>query len=181
MSRLGFALAMLAVVAAAAWAYNVNYQTKMALGRIDGLRAEIAAEREAVEVLRVEWAYLNAPDRLARLVAMNNDRLDLVPMGPQHFDEVAAVPFPPNPAPQPAPEAEPEAPPAGPAALVEAPPPESASPEHASPEPASPEPAASDPAATTPEPPLVISGRADPAAGSAIPLPAPRPAAWRPR
>jgi len=100
MNRSGFALSINAVVAAAAWTYHVNYRTKTAVGRVEKLRAEIAAEREVVSVLRVEWAYLNAPDRLARLVAMNNDRLELEPMAPQHFDEVAAVPFPSrNPAP----------------------------------------------------------------------------------
>ena len=103
MTRLGFALSMIAVVATAAWAYHVNYRTKAALGRVDNLRSQIAVEREAVEVLRVEWAYLNAPDRLARLVALNNDRLGLVPMGPQHFDEVASIPFPPG-TPGPAPD-----------------------------------------------------------------------------
>ena len=103
MTRLGFALSMIAVVATATWAYHVNYRTKTALGQVDRLRSQIAAEREAVEVLRVEWAYLNAPDRLARLVALNNDRLGLVPMGPQHFDEVAAIPFPPR-TPGPAPD-----------------------------------------------------------------------------
>ena len=74
------------------------------------MRSQIAVEREAVGVLRVEWAFLNAPDRLARLVAQHNDQLGLEPMGPQHFDEVAAVPFPPRtPGPAPgdvAPEAE---------------------------------------------------------------------------
>ncbi len=103
MTRLGFALSMIAVVATATWAYHVNYRTKTALGQVDRLRSQIAAEREAVEVLRVEWAYLNAPDRLARLVAQHNDRLGLVPMGPQHFDEVAAIPFPPR-TPGPAPD-----------------------------------------------------------------------------
>ena len=96
MNRLGFALSMIAVVASAAWAYHINYRTKTAFGRVDQLRSQIAAEREAVEVLRVEWAYLNAPDRLARLVKLHNDRLGLVPMGPQGFDEVAAIPFPPR-------------------------------------------------------------------------------------
>ncbi len=103
MTRLGFALSMIAVVATAAWAYHVNYRTKTTLGRVDRLRSQIAAEREAVEVLRVEWAYLNAPDRLARLVARHTDRLGLEPMGPQHFDGVAAIPFPPR-APAPAPD-----------------------------------------------------------------------------
>jgi len=107
MNRTGFALSIIAVVASAAWAYHVNYRTKTAFGRVEKLRAQIAAEREAVEVLRVEWAYLNAPDRLARLVALNNDQLGLEPMAPRHFDEVAAVPFPPR---LPGTESEPAAP-----------------------------------------------------------------------
>jgi len=94
MNRLGFAVSMIVVVATAAWAYNINYRTKTALGRVDTLRKQINVEREAVEVLRVEWAYLNAPDRLARLVALQNDRLVLVPLGPQHFGAVADIPFP---------------------------------------------------------------------------------------
>jgi len=93
MNRLGFALAMIAVVATATWAYNVNYRTKTTLDRVDRLRSRIAAQRESVEVLRVEWAYLNAPDRLARMVAQHNERLGLGPMGPLHFGDVAAVPF----------------------------------------------------------------------------------------
>jgi hypothetical protein len=84
---------MIALVAAASWAYHVNYRTKQSLGRIDKLRAHIAAEREAVEVLRVEWAYLNSPSRLTRLVSLNADRLGLVPMSPRHFDDVAVIPF----------------------------------------------------------------------------------------
>ena len=96
MNRLGFALAVFAVVAAATWAYHVNYRTKTAFGRVDELRIQIATEREAVEVLRVEWAYLNAPDRLDRLVELNNDLLKLAPMGSQGFDDVAAVPYPPR-------------------------------------------------------------------------------------
>ena len=94
MNRFGFALAVLAVVTSAAWAYHINYRTKTTLGRVDKLRNEIAAEREAVEVLRVEWAYLNAPDRLAGLVEMHNAILALEPMSPQSFDEVAAIPYP---------------------------------------------------------------------------------------
>jgi hypothetical protein len=100
MNRFGFALAVLAVVTSAAWAYHINYNTKTALGRVDRLRIEIAAEREALDVLRVEWAYLNAPERLALLVAMHNDVLRLEPMAPQGFDEVATIPYPPrNPVP----------------------------------------------------------------------------------
>jgi cell division protein FtsL len=94
MNRLGFALAMFAVVASAAWAYHINYRTKTALARVDALREQISAEREALEVLRVEWAYLNAPDRLADLVRRQNKMLGLVPLSPANFDEVASIPYP---------------------------------------------------------------------------------------
>ena len=97
MNRLGFALSIVAVVASAAWAYHINYRTKQALTRLDDLRAEIAAEREATGILRVEWAYLNRHERLRRLVELNNAELGLEPMGPQHFGDAAAVPFPPRP------------------------------------------------------------------------------------
>ncbi|HUF56285.1 MAG TPA: cell division protein FtsL [Thermohalobaculum sp.] len=99
MNKLAFACSMLAIVVVAAWAYNVNYRTATALDRVEALRTKIAAEREHIQVLEVEWAWLNNPDRLARLVAMNADRLGLGPMTLRHFGRVAAVPFPPEPEP----------------------------------------------------------------------------------
>ena len=101
MNKLGFAASVLAIVAVATWAYNVNYRTKTTHERIDALRAEIAAEREHIQVLEVEWAWLNNPDRLARLVEAHSDRLGLAPMSPDHFGRVAAVPFPPKAPPAP--------------------------------------------------------------------------------
>lgn len=96
MNRIGMFLLVLAVVGSAAWAYHINYKTRNALDRVDVLRRQIAAEREAIEVLRVEWSYLNAPDYLAALVTRHNEDLQLQPMGPEVFDEVAAIPFPPR-------------------------------------------------------------------------------------
>ncbi len=150
MTRLGFALSMIAVVATATWAYHVNYRTKTTLGRVDRLRGQIAAEREAVEVLRVEWAYLNAPERLARLVARHNDLLGLEPMGPQHFDEVAAIPFRPR---APAPAADPAS-------------------GDAAPETGAPEPGILPGILTV----VVISESVPPVSG---PVPVPRPVGWR--
>jgi len=94
MTRHGFALLALAIIAIASWAYNVNYNTRDRLERIADLRHQIAVEREALQVLRVEWAYLNNPDRLARLVRAHNDRLALVAMTPEVLSHAAAVPFP---------------------------------------------------------------------------------------
>ncbi|MEM9763410.1 MAG: hypothetical protein AAF968_13010 [Pseudomonadota bacterium] len=97
MSRLGFALSVLAIVAIAAWAYNVNYRTGEALARVETLRSEIARTREDVQVLHVEWAWLNTPERLARLVAVHQDKLALGPMVPERFGDAQQVPFPPPP------------------------------------------------------------------------------------
>ena len=81
------------IIAIAAWAYNVNYNTMTALDRVSELRGKIAKQREAMQVLRVEWAYLNAPDRLAKLVSEHNTHLKLVPMTPDHLRHVAVVPY----------------------------------------------------------------------------------------
>ncbi|MEM6548794.1 MAG: cell division protein FtsL [Pseudomonadota bacterium] len=101
MKRSALALAVLSVVGIAAWAYDVNYRTKEVLGEIDRLRGQISGEREALQVLRVEWAYLNAPERLTRLVARHEAALGLVPMAPERFGHVAEVPYPPQAAPDP--------------------------------------------------------------------------------
>jgi hypothetical protein len=84
-----------AVAATAFWAYRVNYAAQEALGRVEALRAEIAHEREALAILRADWAWLNAPDRLARLVALKADTLALGPMTAESFAELAELPEPP--------------------------------------------------------------------------------------
>ncbi|MEM1345515.1 MAG: cell division protein FtsL [Pseudomonadota bacterium] len=95
MNRIGFALSMLVVVAVAAWAYHVNYRTSEALRAVAALESAIAAEHERLQVLSVEWAHLNAPERLKRLV-QEHPSLGLVPLEPEHFGEVATIPYPPR-------------------------------------------------------------------------------------
>jgi hypothetical protein len=103
MTRHAPALLALSIVAVAGWTCNVNYDTRAALDRLSALRTQIAEEREAMQVLRVEWAYLNAPDRLAGLVAAHNDALGLMPLLPESLGIAAAVPYPPREAPDTAP------------------------------------------------------------------------------
>lgn len=92
MSRAAFALSMLVVLAVAGWAYHVNYRTGEMLERVRALEAEIARERARLDVLRVEWAHLNRPARLRRLVAEHNDRLALMPLSAEHFATAAEAP-----------------------------------------------------------------------------------------
>lgn len=79
------------------WAYRVNYEAQAALDRIAALRAEIAREREAIAVLRADWAWANAPERLAALVASQGAALELAPMrGAQFADPALIAPPPPE-------------------------------------------------------------------------------------
>ncbi|MGF1554129.1 MAG: hypothetical protein ACFBWO_16750 [Paracoccaceae bacterium] len=95
MNRPTFAAAVLGILAVAAWAYNVNYRAEAAQAAVERLEAEIALARQDIAVLRAEWAYLNAPERLERLVAAHRARLGgLAPAAPIRFASADRVPFP---------------------------------------------------------------------------------------
>lgn len=88
-------VAFLSVLALAFWAYRENYATQAKLDEVTQLEREIAAAREALAVLRAEWAYLNRPDRLRDLADLNFDRLGLMPFLPEQFGAVDQVAYPP--------------------------------------------------------------------------------------
>jgi hypothetical protein len=89
-----FVLSFLAVIALGFWAYRENYTTQAALRDVRGLQSQIADLREGLSVQRAEWAYLNRPDRLRELVALNFESLGLMPMEPAQFGAVAQVAYP---------------------------------------------------------------------------------------
>ena len=93
-ARCCYLSAAVLVVVCATWAYRVNYATQEAMDRVADLRAQIAAEREAIAVLNAEWAYLNRPDRLRALVAANAAALGLAELTPDQFGEAAMVAYP---------------------------------------------------------------------------------------
>ncbi len=79
------------VVVAAYWSYSVTYKTQDKLEVAEKLRREIGRERQAIAVLQADWAYLNAPERLEKLVADNSSRLGLKPMIPERFAELYEI------------------------------------------------------------------------------------------
>ncbi|RMH48077.1 MAG: cell division protein FtsL [Alphaproteobacteria bacterium] len=89
-----YIVAALMVMAVGWWAYTENYRTQETMAELDGLRRQITEAREEIAILRAEWAYLARPERLRDLVALNFDRLRLVPMSGASFAAVDEVAFP---------------------------------------------------------------------------------------
>ncbi|WP_185962198.1 cell division protein FtsL [Palleronia caenipelagi] len=97
MRTLMYLLPAVTIMALAFWAYSENYETQGSIAHVRELQRQIGAEHETLSILKAEWAYLNRPDRLRDLVALNFDRLQLLPMQPYHFAETTQIPFPPKP------------------------------------------------------------------------------------
>ncbi len=53
--------------------YNMKYEVRRLENRVSELHQKLGADREALQVLRAEWAYLNRPDRLQGLAVRHLD------------------------------------------------------------------------------------------------------------
>lgn len=94
MRGLLFGAFALAVMGLAYWAYFENYKTQEALRTATSLQREIGSSRETLAVLQAEWAYLNRPERLADLAALNFERLQLQPITRDQFGSLKQVGYP---------------------------------------------------------------------------------------
>ncbi len=94
MRGLLYVTSALVVMGLAFWAYHQNYMTQESVRETRDLQREIGQMREALGVLRAEWAYLNRPDRLRELAEINYDRLGLLPLRPDQFGLIDQVAFP---------------------------------------------------------------------------------------
>lgn len=80
-----------AVVGLGHWAYSQNIDTQASIRAVQALQDQIGAERERLDRLEEEWAYQRRPDRLRALVDLNFERLQLIPMTPQHYGAVSEI------------------------------------------------------------------------------------------
>ena len=88
---LGFLI--IGVMGLALWTYSENYVTKQSLDEIVQLNKNIAKARSRLRVLNAEWAYLNRPERLSKLVNANFDELKLLELTSKHFAGLEQIPF----------------------------------------------------------------------------------------
>lgn len=82
------------LIATATVAGTLFWLKHVVTGLEDELQArqqELLQEQEAIHVLKAEWAYLNRPDRLARLAARN---LNLAPVNGVQLTGLSSLPWP---------------------------------------------------------------------------------------
>jgi hypothetical protein len=87
-------LVIAALVFAAAYVYRIKMDSTSRTERVQRLHAEIREQRDAIAVLRAEWAKLDAPLRLQGLVERH---LPLKPINATQYDSLKNLPErPPN-------------------------------------------------------------------------------------
>src|SRR5580658_6935528 len=83
-----------ALIFAAAYVYRIKMESTERTERVLRLRAEIREQRDAIAVLRAEWAKLDSPLRLQGLAERH---LTLKPLNANQYDSLKNVPDrPPN-------------------------------------------------------------------------------------
>jgi hypothetical protein len=91
MTRLSTLVWMLVIVVAAFLLYRVKYDVQRVRIDIAKTMHELEQERESLDVVTAEWAYLNRPDRLQRLAEKHFNAQSL---RVSQVAEVEAIPFP---------------------------------------------------------------------------------------
>jgi hypothetical protein len=78
-----------ALLLAAAYVYRIKMESTARVERVLKLRAEIREQRDAIAVLRSEWAKLDAPLRLQGLAERH---LPLKPLNANQYDQLKNLP-----------------------------------------------------------------------------------------
>ena len=82
-------LVICALIFAAAYVYRIKMESTARTERVLKLHAEIREQRDAIAVLRSEWAKLDAPLRLQGLVERH---LPLKPINARQYDDLKNLP-----------------------------------------------------------------------------------------
>ncbi len=89
MLRLLNIVAICALIGSAVYAYSIKYQTAYRAEQIAKTKIEIKQERDAIAVLRAEWAYMTRPERIQKLA---DKYLDLKPLSLAQIAAATSLP-----------------------------------------------------------------------------------------
>ena len=80
-----FSIAIISTFGLGSWAYKINYESRAASQRVKGLESAILSATQEIKILKAEWATLNNPERLRKLVEYYFLELRLSPINPDDF------------------------------------------------------------------------------------------------
>ncbi len=83
------------LIAIATWTYSIKHEAQDLLADIRDFENRIETERESIDFLRADWAYLSDPQRLQALVERYKEDLDLAVTRPDQIATFADLPGPP--------------------------------------------------------------------------------------
>ncbi|GAB4355741.1 MAG: hypothetical protein Kow0026_15130 [Oricola sp.] len=83
------------MLGAATWTYNVKHAAERNLAEIRKLERKIALEKNTIDLLKADWAYLSQPARIQKLADQYADELKLRPTEPQQIVHPNELPAPP--------------------------------------------------------------------------------------
>ena len=73
------------------WAYKINYDSRAAYERVRELEKSILSASKEIKILNAEWAHLNSPERLRKLLEYYFLELRLTPINPDDFISFSEV------------------------------------------------------------------------------------------
>ena len=82
-------VAVLCLIASAAYAYSIKYETLYWSEQAAKVRSRIQRERDSIAVLKADWQHLNRPDRLQAAVQRH---LDLQPISVHQLARLSDLP-----------------------------------------------------------------------------------------
>lgn len=101
-----------AMVAAAAFTYQVKQRAERQVAEIDRLQASIRLQDNTIDLLKADWSVLTQPSRLQTLITAYQSQLDLQPIQPTQIATLNDLPSYPRPDNPPLPSRSPKGPPA---------------------------------------------------------------------
>src|SRR5262245_19037011 len=81
--------ALILLVAAAAYVYEIKFESTLRAERVAKMRVDVRRERDAIAALRAEWATLDNP---ARIQSLSRRHLQLRPAEPTQFESLQGLP-----------------------------------------------------------------------------------------